>query len=90
MAEVVEQPEFEASCLQVIVNLTPMSVAQVRNGFEFNDNTIIANEISTIRLFQFLSIIIYLQFFLSDKRYATLCEFNGQSFLIDRFEKANT
>ena len=66
-----------------------MRIIQVRNGFEFNYNAVIANEICTICLFQFMSIIIYLQIFLLDKWDAPLCKFNSQSFLVTDSRKSD-
>ena len=65
-----------------------MRIVQVGYSFEFNYNIIIADKVCTICLFQFVSIIIYLQFLLSFKRDATIRKFNSQGLLIDRFKES--
>ena len=74
MAEVVEQSEFEACCFQVVVYLGAVAVVEIGDCLDLHDDVAIAHEIGAVGGLQFLSVIVYLQFFLAFERDASLGE----------------
>ena len=85
--EVVEQPESEACCLQVVVHLRAVGVIKFCHRLEFHDDVTVAHEIGTVGSFQLLSIIVDLQFLLALEWDASLGELHSQGLLIHCFEE---
>ena len=69
MSEVDKQSEFQSSGFEIVVNLSPVFVRQRRNGFNFDDDQIVAKEIRLKLLIELPLFIYKAQLALRVKRY---------------------
>lgn len=85
MTEIKKKADFITCCTQIIIYLTTVSIIQLSNSLEFNNNVAVTNKIGTIGLFQLNSVIIYFKFLLSFKRDILFLELYLKSLLINGF-----
>ena len=69
--------------LHVVYQLSLKQGIHLCNGLEFEDYLAIYNKIGNVFTIKNLSMIEYGQMLFPLERYARLCQFNGESFLID-------
>ena len=87
MAEIHQQSQPEPRNSQIIANLRLMFRSQVRNGFDFNDHLVKANEIRLVGLPQSQALVLKFQLTLFLELQLSQLELPGQSFLIYLLQK---
>jgi hypothetical protein len=87
VSKVDEKSEFEASSFEIILNLRAMRVRQLFDGFEFNDDFVVTNEVRDIFAVQLCSFVFDLQTGLRDSRNIGQPKLDFQAFLINWLKK---
>ena len=87
MTEIHEQTRFATGCAKVIQDLCAMLIAQCRDGFDFENYLLIANEIWAERLKQSTAAVSQGLRRLRQKWNLFKFQLDFQALVIDRFEK---
>src|ERR1700681_3824264 len=88
VAEVYEQPEFTAGGAKIVQKLRAVLIDQCRNGFDFDNDPIVADEIGGERLNESTVAISQGLRRLRQERHALRFKFNFQALVVNGFEKA--
>src|SRR6516165_5817903 len=87
MTKIHEQTELEASCFQIIVNLSAMLVRQCRDGLDLNDDQVVAQEVRLKLLLELFGLAYQPQLVVGMKRYSLQPQFDFEALLVDRLGK---
>ena len=87
MTEVHEQAEVAASCTEIVQELRAMFIGHGRNGFDFDNDFAVTNEIGRECLNKRTAAILEGLRWFREKGNVLQLKFDFQAFVIDRFEK---
>lgn len=87
VAEVDEQAQRQAGGVEIIDDLGAMFIRQCGNGFEFQENRVVANKIRNENLLEGLAFVLDLEPPLGGERNALKLHLDFEAFLIDGFEE---
>src|ERR1017187_1802220 len=87
-AEVQQEANFVAGCLEVIEDLRLFRAAEPRQRLDFDDDRLKADEVNPVGRVEFLSLVENGKFYFTPGRRAAKCEFLRHRLLINGFQKA--
>src|SRR5579859_1539332 len=86
-AEVDQEPYAEAGCFQVVEHLGFLFPGQLIEGFQLDNDIVIADEVGDVLLFELVAFVSNRQSLLADKRNATVTQLNFQRLMIDGLQE---